>query len=214
MNTEQQKIVIIDYKMNNLFSVKNAIKKLGFSVTISSNKDTIKKADFIILPGVGSFPAAMDEIKRLELDLVIKEHVNRNKPILGICLGFQLLFDYSEEFNSTEGLGIIKGHVKNLGGIGNILQVPHVGWNKIRINLENNCDMIDFDKNFFYFVHSYIGVPEKKEHIFSTTEVGDIKFCSAIKNNNIIAFQFHPEKSGVMGLRMMKKILDGGTKIE
>ena len=122
------------------------------------------------------------------------------------------IFDYSEEFCFTKGLGIIRGHVKHISTMGNIEAVPHVGWNKIKINLENYCNMAEFDKKFFYFVHSYVGIPEKKEHILSLTKIGNIEFCSAIQSNKIVASQFHPEKSGIMGLRLMEKFLNGGKK--
>ena len=214
MNRNYKKVVIVDYKMSNLFSVQNALKSIGFETEISSNKNIIKKADFIVLPGVGSFPKAMKEIRKLELDLIIKEYINSNKPLLGICLGFQLLFDYSEEFIYTEGLGIIKGHVKNLTSFGNIDSVPHVGWNKIKSSHKKNNMLGEFDNKYFYFVHSYAALPEKKEDIFFTTKIGNFKFCSSIKINNIIATQFHPEKSGILGLKMMRKIIDGGGSIE
>ena len=162
MNRNYKKVVIVDYKMINLFSVQNALKNLGFETEISSNKNIIKKADFIILPGVRIFSRGYERDKKLELDLIIKEYLYSKKPLLGICLGFQILFDYSEEFIYTEGLGVIKGYVKHLNSFGNLESVPHVGWNKIKISPKKNSILDEFDNKYFYFVHSYAAVPEKK----------------------------------------------------
>ena len=124
----------------------------------------------------------MRQIKNLDLENVIKEIVYMNKPFLGICLGFQLLFEYSKEFEATDGLGVINGHVEHLSNFGGLTKIPHVGWNKIHIaKMKNFSEMNIFDNEYFYFVHSYAAIPQNKELILSKTKIENIEFCSSIK---------------------------------
>jgi len=196
-------ITIIDYGMGNLRSVEKALKKLGHSAIITKDKNVIKSSKGVILPGVGAFDAAIDELRSTNLEGTIMEEIAIGKPFLGICLGLQLLFNESEE-GSLKGLGIIPGKVKkfNFKGYPAKLWVPQMGWNSIKIkkqapyyeNIENGSMM--------YFVHSYYAVPEDASVIATTTEYG-IDFCSSIVKDNIFGVQFHIEKSGDTGLKVL-----------
>ena len=210
MNT---KIAIIDYKMSNLFSVKAACEKVGLSPIVTSNGEEILSSDLAILPGVGAFGSAMDNIKSLNLDKIIYKYIESGKFFMGICLGLQLLFENSEEFGyAKQGLGIIKGTVKKFNFKKNEkIYVPQIGWNKIFINEKKSNTLPlkkDLDKSYLYFVHSYYVVPEDSKVILSETKYGEFNYCSSILKDNIFACQFHPEKSGTTGLEIYKNIRD------
>ena len=210
MNT---KIAIIDYKMSNLFSVKAACEKVGLSPIITSNGEEILSSDLAILPGVGAFGNAMDNIKSLNLDKIIYKYIESGKFFMGICLGLQLLFENSEEFGyAKQGLGIIKGTVKKFNFKKNEkISVPQIGWNKIFINEKKNNTLPlkkDLNKSYLYFVHSYYVVPDDSKVILSETKYGEFNYCSSILKENIFACQFHPEKSGTTGLEIYKNIRD------
>lgn len=192
-------IVIIDYGLGNLTSVKNALNKLKIPATISGNPKIIKKAQALILPGVGAAGQGMSNLKKLGLDDLITEQVKTNKPILGICLGMQLLFSSSEEGN-INCLNLINGKVKKFN---TKLKVPEMGWNQVEIG--NNSKLLKGIKNnsYFYFVNSYYCKPRSKEVIKGLTEYGK-KFCSVVQKDNIFGVQFHPEKSGDAGLQLLK----------
>ncbi len=204
-----KKIVIIDYKLSNLFSVQHACETVGFTPIISSDKNDLKDADGIILPGVGAFGDAMENLDKLGLIEPIIEFANSSKPLMGICLGLQLLFSESEEFGSKKGLGLIQGYVKKFPpNIANDrIKVPHIGWNRI-YRPENSCEWrksplagLSADE-YMYFVHSYFVCPDEKEEILSLTNYAGIEFCSGIQKGNIFATQFHPEKSAKEGLKI------------
>ena len=205
-------VAIIDYKMSNLFSVQAACEKVGLSSTITSEKNEILDAKVAILPGVGAFGEAMKYLSDLNLDDTIFQFVDSGKPFVGICLGLQLLFDCSEEFGNYSGLGLIKGKVKKFkfhSLNSTKYPVPQIGWNKISRNgsswdktlLCNNAN-----GDFMYFVHSFYVEPEDEQVILSTTTYGDQEYCSAIQYNNIFATQFHPEKSGEIGINIYKNL--------
>ena len=206
------KIAVIDYRMSNMFSIKNALTVLGFDVEVTSDYATIISCDGAILPGVGSFPEAMKNIKELNLDYAIKDIISSGKPFVGICLGFQLLFDKSDEIEDTFGLGILPGEVKSFSELNDKIRVPHVGWNNIKkkqmTNIKNNFDPLKKfnDHEYFYFVHSFYVEPENNIDIYTTTEYSGISFCSSILKENIFACQFHPEKSGKKGIRILSEI--------
>jgi len=208
------KIAVIDYRMSNMFSIKNALTVLGFDVEVTSDYETIVSCDGAILPGVGSFPEAMKNIKELNLDYAIKDIISSGKPFAGICLGFQLLFDKSDEIEDTFGLGILPGVVKSFSELNDKIRVPHVGWNNIKkkqmTNIKNNFDplMKLKDQEYFYFVHSFYVKPQDNEDIYTTTEYGGHNFCSSILKENIFACQFHPEKSGEKGIRILSEIFN------
>lgn len=192
-------IAIIDYNVGNLFSVKNALDFIGEKSIITSDIDEIKKADSLILPGVGAFPHAMQQLKKTGLIEVIKAEVSK-KPLLGICLGMQLLFDKSFEFEECEGLGLIDGEIKKIEAKN--LKIPHMGWNSLKY--QNPCPLLfGIDEGgFVYFVHSYMAHTQEC-NIAAFAEYG-IKIPALVYKNNVFGAQFHPEKSSDVGLAMLR----------
>lgn len=200
-------IAIIDYGVGNLRSVEKAMHYIGAEAKITSDKDEILSADAVILPGVGAFAEAMDRLKETGLDNVIKKVISDNKPFFGICLGMQLLFDSSEEGGEmVEGLKIFKGKIKRLPQKPG-LKVPHMGWNKIEFNNKLKIFNEIKDNAYFYFVHSYYLDSKQREIVIGQTEYG-IKFDVAIQSGNVFATQFHPEKSGNWGIKMLENFVD------
>lgn len=196
-------IAIIDYGVGNLFSLCSSLKKIGADAVITGDKEIIKKADKLILPGVGAFGDAMEKLKADGLDQLIKEEAASGKPLLGICLGMQLLFDKSHEFGLHDGLGLIKGEVVPMENrIPKQLKIPHIGWNALE--LKGNCPIFRNNKNgdFVYFVHSFFAT-DCEESVTATTEYG-IEITAAAANGNIFGCQFHPEKSGEAGLKILR----------
>lgn len=196
-------IVIVDYGMGNLPNVKRALNLYSEDVVISSDIEVIKKADKILLPGVGAFGDAMRNIDKLGMREVLVE-ASKIKPFLGICLGMQLLFEGSEEDSSEKGLGIIKGSVKKFKDIE--LKVPEIGWNSVKKPKESKILNGLSNGSYFYFVHSYHVVPEE-EVAAGVTEYG-YEFVSVIEKENIMATQFHPEKSHDEGLKILKNFVE------
>lgn len=187
-------IVIIDYGVGNLGSVKNTLNRLCINSVISDDPKIIRKAKALILPGVGSANQGMKNLIKRKLDSVVIEEIKKGKSFLGICLGMQLLFSISEEGN-THCLNIIKGHVKKYDSQ---FKVPQIGWNNVqRVNKSKLFEKIP-SNSLFYFINSYYCVPENKSMISGKTEYG-IRFCSVLEKENICATQFHPEKSGKVG---------------
>lgn len=194
------KIIIIDYGFGNLGSVANALKKLEVPFQISGDPAVIKKAKALILPGVGAAGQGMGNLKRKGLDTVIIEEVINGKPILGICLGMQLLLSQSEEGN-VRCLDLIKGKVKKLQ---TNLKIPEIGWNNVRImNYESRIMKNIENNNYFYFINSYVCVPEDQTIISGLTDY-DGEFCSVFERENMFGVQFHPEKSSDAGLQLLK----------
>ena len=205
-------VAIIDYKMSNLHSVEAACNKVGLNSMITSKNSEILSSKIAILPGVGAFGEAMNQIKKLGLDKTIKEFIDSGKQFVGICLGLQLLFDESDEFGENQGLGVIKGKVKkfHLQKINEKkFPVPQIGWNKI-FRTDNAWDSTllkeNNDGDFMYIVHSYYVEPYDNDIILSKTVYGNVEYCSSIKYKNIFALQFHPEKSGLTGLKIYNNI--------
>ncbi len=197
-------IVIIDYGVGNLFSLKSSLSAIGADVIISGEKEMIKKADKLILPGVGAFEDAAKKLKAHGIDEIIKKEVKKGKPILGICLGMQMLFEKSFEFGEHEGLGLIKGEIVPMEGvIPTNLKIPHIGWNSL-IFKKSNSKLFKYIRNgdFVYFVHSYYA-SNCDENILATSEYG-VELTAAIEKDNIFGCQFHPEKSGEVGLNILK----------
>jgi glutamine amidotransferase len=208
MIPSQKKILIIDYKLSNLFSVNQALTNIGLNVSITSNADDIESADAIVLPGVGAFSDAMSNLNGLNLINPIIRSVDSGKPFLGICLGLQLLFSESEEFGISKGLGLVKGRVKrfhNTNIDGDIRKVPQIAWNqiyKINGNSWKNTPLNDIiDGAFMYFVHSFYVEPEEPVGLSQTNYDGKI-YVSSILRSNLFACQFHPEKSAKEGLKI------------
>ncbi len=199
-------ITIVDYGMGNLASVNNAIKRYTDQVVVSSMPDDIKKTDKLILPGVGAFKDAYDEIGKRGLINSILDFIKSGKPFLGICLGLQLLFTKSFEGGEYKGLDIIKGDVVSLQKDKGI-KIPHMGWNNLKSE-KSNCPLLKgvSEQAYMYFVHSYYVVPEDASVIVTTTDYGS-RFCSMIWKDNIYAMQFHPEKSQEEGLKIIKNFV-------
>ncbi len=203
-------VAIINYGINNLYSVHNACTKIGLNSVITDDYDTIMKSKISILPGVGAFSEAMKSIRKKKIDRGIYDFINTGKPFFAICLGMQLLFSESEEFKVTKGLDIIKGNViKFRSQNDKKMIVPHVGWNQIQFHNKNFTNSVmrnNSENEFMYFVHSYHVVPDCSDIELTSTKYQDIRYCSAILKDNVTAFQFHPEKSGNSGMKIFNSI--------
>lgn len=205
-------IVIIDYEMGNLRSVQKAIEKMGGNAVITSDKTQIAAAAKLILPGVGAFGKAMENLKKLSLIETLKNKVQSGTPLLGICLGYQILFEKGFEKGEHEGLGLIKGLVKILsvgeGRDPHLLKIPHMGWNQINIQNKNSKLFKNISANdYFYFVHSYYST--QVDESFSAAKVNyGTPFVCAIEKDNLFGVQFHPEKSSDKGLQILKNFIE------
>lgn len=197
-------ICIVDYGVGNLFSLSASFKYIGIECAVSSDADVIRRSDKIVLPGVGAFEDAAKKLREKGLDGVIVSEAQKGKPLLGICLGMQLLFEKSFEFGEHKGLGLIKGNVvpmKNVIPSG--LNIPHIGWNALHFT-ENKCPIFNCtnEGEHVYFVHSYYA-SDCEESVTATTEYG-AELTAAAANGSVIGVQFHPEKSGEAGLNMLR----------
>lgn len=203
-------VTIVDYNMGNVRSVMKAFKHLGKKVIISNSVSDIKRADYLVLPGVGAFYEGMENLRKLGLIEVLREEVFGNKkPLLGICLGMQLLAEDSDEFGFHKGLGWVEGSVKKLDP-GDNLKVPHVGWNEVEI-VDSACPLFQEtgQKPAFYFTHSYHFIPAEEKNIKAICNYGQ-NFAASIQKGNIFAVQFHPEKSQLVGLKVLENFLKHG----
>jgi glutamine amidotransferase len=198
-------IAIIDYGMGNLRSVQKGFERVGHEAVVTSDAKTILSAGKVVLPGVGAFPDCMRNLEQYNLIDAVHKTIKSGKPFLGICLGLQLLFTESEEFGISKGLDIIKGRVIRFKGPEFAdLKIPHMGWNSISIQRRAPALQDVPDNSYVYFVHSYHVVPDDKSVIATTTPYG-IEFVSSIWRDNILAVQFHPEKSQALGLSILKR---------
>jgi len=195
---------IIDYGMGNLRSVEKAISEIDHTITIITDYSQIANVDKLILPGVGAFAKAMQNLTDKDMIDPIKEHIFYGKPFLGICLGFQLLFDSSEEFGNTTGLAIIPGEVLKFD-VKNV-KIPHMGWNTVDVRLPGLYKGVP-NESYFYFVHSYYVKPRDFAVASGITTYGDFSFCSSIQKDNIFGVQYHPEKSSNLGLKLLRNFL-------
>jgi glutamine amidotransferase len=193
------RICILDYGMGNLRSVEKALEHVGATATIANDAETIRAADGLVLPGVGAFPKAMTNIHRLGLDELIEERRVAGIPILGICLGLQLLFDSSDELAGTEGLGLLPGDVSGLDAPG--LKVPHIGWSPVRWERESRLVEGIESETPFYFVHSF--APRAEPGVLLGTAAYGNRFAVAAEAEGVFGVQFHPEKSSAAGLRLL-----------
>lgn len=201
---DASRTVIIDYGMGNLRSVEKAVAAVGGWPVIARDPDSIRDADRLILPGVGAFGDAMANLRKRGLDHAIGDAVNAGKPLLGLCLGLQLLFTESEEFGSHQGLDLIPGRVRRFEEPG--LRVPHVGWNQIEEGRPDPLLQGIPDGSYFYFVHSYYVEPGRPEDVLCWTSYGR-RFCSIACRNKTWGAQFHPEKSQEAGRRLLRNFL-------
>lgn len=203
-------IAIIDYEVGNLRSVEKALHFIGCEAEVSSDKDFILNADAVILPGVGAFADAMENLKKHGMIDVIRTVIESGKPFLGICLGMQLLFEYSEEGGeNVQGLNILKGAIRQLPQDMN-LKVPHMGWNLLDIKGDSPLFYGLSENPYVYFVHSYYLDTPDKDIVTGNTSYG-ITFSVAVQKENVFATQFHPEKSGEIGLEMLRNFVKLGT---
>jgi imidazole glycerol-phosphate synthase subunit HisH len=193
------RIAVLDYGMGNLRSVEKALEHVGVTATITNDAGQVRMADGVILPGVGAFPRAMERIRELGLDELIAERREAGAPILGICLGLQLLFESTTELGGAAGLGLFDGDVSDLEAEG--LKVPHIGWSPVRWERESRLAEGIPSKTPFYFVHSFAPRPSGEE-LLGSAEYGS-RFCCAAERDNVFGVQFHPEKSSAAGLRLL-----------
>jgi imidazole glycerol-phosphate synthase subunit HisH len=195
------RIGVIDYGMGNRRSVEKALEHVGAQVALTSDHDELRACDGLVLPGVGAFPKAMHNLRELGLIELIQARVADGTPLLGICLGMQLLFDGSEELGTTPGLGLIPGQVTRLQAGG--LRIPHIGWNEVRFERASPLTReLPSPGCAFYHVHSYVPRPENEETIVGTCEYGE-RFVTFVGRETVFGVQFHPEKSSLNGLRML-----------
>jgi len=193
-------IAVIDYGMGNLRSVEKALEKVGARATVTRDQDELRSADGLVLPGVGAFPKAMESLRGLELDTLLGDRLASGVPLLGICLGMQLLFEASSENEGAWGLGFLPGRVDRLSAPG--LKVPHIGWNHVRWNRGSELLEGVPAESSFYFVHSYAPVVPADDDVLGTSEYGQ-RFVCAVERPPLYGFQFHPEKSSSDGLRLL-----------
>ena len=207
-------ISIIDTGINNLKSIVGAVNYLGFETKITNDKNIIMNSSGLILPGVGSFPAGMKKLKSSGLDDIIKKFFKKDKPILAICLGFQMLFSSSNEFKNTKGLNILNGKVKSLKKLKTNKIVPNLGWNILNFKKDKNNNLFKtINKNpSIYFIHSFYVEVKTKNYITSNIDFGGKKISTSIQYKNLYGVQFHPEKSGSTGLKIIKNFLDKTKK--
>ena len=194
-------IAIIDYGVGNLFSLTSSFKAIGEEIIITSDVEIIKKADKLILPGVGAFGDASKKLFDSGLDKVILEEVKNKKPLLGVCLGMQMLFDESHEFGIHKGLGLINGKVVYID-LPSDYKIPHIGWNALHLKKKSPILKYIEENDFVYFVHSYHAV-DCEESLVATTDYGR-EITAIVQSGNVFGCQFHPEKSGDVGLKILK----------
>lgn len=209
----RKNVVILDYGIGNVKSIANAFVEIGAEPVLSSNRSVIMKADALILPGVGAFQKGMENLEEANLVQIIYDFVATGKPFLGICLGMQMLLNESEEFGNRKGLGLVPGKVRKLEVEAESNEkLPHVSWNEIYSPVEGrwNDSLLKETKlnTDVYFVHSFVAVPENQDNILAIANYGNSAFCAAVKRDNITGVQFHPEKSGRTGLKMLFQFLN------
>lgn len=211
--SNQKTIIIVDYGLGNLFSLEKAVKLFADKVIITNDSDIISSADAVIIPGVGAFAVGMEGLRKKELIEPLRNFAASGKPMLGICLGAQLMLGKGFEFGEYEGLGIIPGVVKIFPeSVAQQEKIPHVGWNGIYPPQGVQWDTTIFtnidEKAQVYFTHSYIMIPDDPDNILAIAEYGGIEFCAATKRGNVYGTQFHPEKSGGVGLKIIKNFIE------
>ncbi|ETT63754.1 imidazole glycerol phosphate synthase subunit HisH [Paenibacillus sp. FSL H8-0457] len=197
-------IAIVDYGMGNLHSVSKAVERLGYQPLVTGEREELLAADGIILPGVGAFGDAMEQLREASLDSVMKEAAESVKPLLGICLGMQLLFSRSEEHGKYEGLDILPGSVVRFAG--GDYKVPHMGWNSLQFEKREHPLFAGLEEGHVYFVHSYHVLPEVQADLLAVTDYGQ-PVTAIVGRGSVYGMQFHPEKSGELGMSLLRNFL-------
>jgi len=208
-------VTIVDYGMGNLFSVRMALEQCGAKVIMTTDPEEMIQADRLILPGVGAFNMGMSGICKNGIDVAIKDARNKGTPLMGICLGMQMLFEYSEEFGHTKGLGLLKGGVVNIPSIsssGHKCKTPHIGWAQLELNKpysERSNTILSNVKSddAVYFVHSFMAMPDNNNALLAVVNYGGTTIAAIVQEDNVVGCQFHPEKSGPVGLEVLKNFL-------
>lgn len=200
---EALRVAVVDYDAGNTLSVTRALEKVGASVDLTPDPERVPAADAVVLPGVGAFGDCVRKLEERGMDEACLEAFRSGKPFLGVCVALQVIFDASEESPGVEGLGLLPGNVVRLGGEG--LKVPHIGWNELSL-VRDHPVLAGLDGEAFYFVHSYYPEPEDADDLIGETEYG-ARFCSAAGRENLVAVQFHPEKSSKAGLKLYENFL-------
>ncbi|MEF2833111.1 MAG: imidazole glycerol phosphate synthase subunit HisH [Clostridia bacterium] len=196
-------IRIIDYGVGNLFSLRSSLRAIGIDADYTGNPAEIRKADKLILPGVGAFRDAREALRSTGLDRVVREEAGKGKPLMGICLGMQMLFDRSYEYGEYEGLGLIPGEIVPMDGrIPKDLPIPHIGWNELMLKQPSPLMKNTANGDYVYFVHSYYA-ETPAEYVIATTDYG-VEMTAAVQKDNVYGCQFHPEKSSEVGLSILK----------
>lgn len=196
-------IRIIDYGVGNLFSLRSSLRAIGIDADYTGNPAEIRKADKLILPGVGAFRDAREALRSTGLDRVVQEEAGKGKPLMGICLGMQMLFDRSYEYGEYEGLGLIPGEIVPMEGrIPKDLPIPHIGWNELMLKQPSPLMKNTANGDYVYFVHSYYA-ETPTEYVIATTDYG-VEMTAAVQKDNVSGCQFHPEKSSEVGLSILK----------
>ena len=200
-------IAIIDYGVGNLFSLKSSLKEIGAEAVVTSDEKVIAEADRIILPGVGAFEDAARKLRETGMAEVVKREAAAGKPMMGICLGMQLMFDVGYEYGEHEGLGLIRGSVRPIADvIPEGYKIPHIGWNLLKFRKESPLFKYIKEDDYVYFVHSYYAA-ECDESVIAVTEYG-AELTAAVANGNVYGCQFHPEKSGEVGMKILKAFME------
>ena len=200
-------VAIIDYGVGNLFSLKSSLKEIGAEAVVTSDEKVIAEADRIILPGVGAFEDAARKLRDSGMAEVVKREAAASKPMMGICLGMQLMFDVGYEYGVHEGLGLIRGSVRAIADvIPEGYKIPHIGWNLLKFKKESPLFKYIKEDDYVYFVHSYYAA-ECDESVIAVTEYG-AELTAAVANGNVYGCQFHPEKSGEVGMKILKAFME------
>lgn len=205
------KIGVIDYGMGNLFSVEQALKRLGCEVLVTADENELDTADALLLPGVGAFPDAMKRLAETKLDCYLQKVKTENRPLLGICLGMQLLFEESEEVAPTKGLGFFKGSIQRFSGMneGKAYRVPHMGWNELIVTNRPIWLQDEAPAKHVYFVHSFYAAEIDEMELVAYADYSGIKVPGIVANGSVTGMQFHPEKSGALGVYLLEQWLKG-----
>ena len=202
--TARPRLAILSYGMGNVRSVAKALEHVGAAAELTSDHARVREADGVVLPGVGAMPKAMDQVRRLELDLLLRERVEAGVPLIGVCMGMQLLFESTTELGGAEGIGLLAGGVEQLEAPG--LKVPHIGWNPVAWRRDSPLNSELPDPCAFYHANSFAPRPADDEDVLGTVEYGG-RFVSAVAHGRVYGVQFHPEKSGPHGLALLRNFV-------